>query len=133
MVQSQLDEIKDKIEKKMSNFRNGDETVTDSDCYTQVEKKPIWDKINAYVDKLEESFNNDFTHIHTWYESHEDTQPSPTECELGKQYLESVSVRKTLICWFIESYGEEPPYEYTQKRGRDISFSDITGPNGPQK
>lgn len=133
MIQSQLDEIKNKIEKKMANFRNGDETVPDSDCYTPVDKEPKWDKINAYVDELEEDFKKDFTRIHAWYESHEGIQPGPSECESGKQYLESFKVRKTLICWFIESYGEEPPYEYTQKRGQDIRFSGITGPSGPQK
>lgn len=121
MKQEQLDFLKEKVKKQIDGYSNGSIPCS-SDCYTPVNKDPIKNKIEKYINNRIESFDNALKYAQIFYNANQNNTNTheenlTIECEKGKNFLEADGhIPPLFISWFIESYGpNENQKEFTDK------------------
>lgn len=104
MTSQQLDEIRCKLNLRIANYKDGTYKYPPS-FYSVIEGKLNQKDVDRFLD----DFENQFKIVVNFYNSHKETTPTESECWSGVNFLKEEGVSKTMIEWFIESYGINIP------------------------
>ena len=107
MLQTQLEEIKVNIKKKLDQYESGIEKYPY--FYYKEGQSPLYDydtsklktvdqsKVNSFID----NFWNSYKYVEIFYKSHEETPATEKECREGIDYLNQEKVLQTVIEYFV--------------------------------
>ena len=100
MKYSQIDEIRNKLDKRIYQYKNGILKYP-SPCYSIITEELNQKWADAFLESLERQFRI----IMTFYHSHTEEPPTDKECKIGQGFLFKHNVSRLLIEWFVDSYG----------------------------
>lgn len=130
MLQTQLEEIKFNIKKKLDQYESGIEKYPY--FYYKEGQSPLYDydtsklktidqnKVTSFID----NFWNSYKYVEIFYKSHEETPATEKECHEGIDYLNQEKVLQTVIEYFIQSYGIDIPQKEYERKKKELDIID---------